>query len=76
LDIEDACLLGCYVVSAGKLDCVALKMEALYSFETPVTVFQSTRLGHRCKSLISKPVYLFSGKQSGFQKWFGCFGDE
>jgi len=34
---EDACRLGCYVVSACKLDCLALKLEALYSFETSVT---------------------------------------
>jgi hypothetical protein len=37
LGSEDGSLLGCSVVSAGKLDCLALKMEALYSFETPVT---------------------------------------
>ena len=29
--------LGCYVVSAGKLDCLALKWEALYASETSVT---------------------------------------
>jgi len=37
LGTEDASLLGCFFVSAGKLDCLALKMEALYGFETPVT---------------------------------------
>jgi hypothetical protein len=56
LGTEDAGLLGCYVVSVGKFDRLALKMEALYSLETSATVFQSTRLEHRCESLISKPV--------------------
>ena len=37
LGTEDASLLGCSFVSAGELDCLALKMEALYSFETSVT---------------------------------------
>jgi hypothetical protein len=68
LGTEDASLLGCSVVSGGKLDCLALKMEALYSFETSVTVSQSTQLEHRCESLISKPVYLLHGKRSGSQK--------
>jgi hypothetical protein len=76
LGTEDASLLGCSVVSAGKLDCLAMKMEALYSFETSVTVFQSTRLEHRCESLISKSMYLLNGKQSGSQKWFGRLGEE
>ena len=39
LGTEDAYLLGCYVVSAVKLDCLAVKLEALYSFETSVTSF-------------------------------------
>lgn len=76
LGTEDASLLGCCVVSAGKLDCLALKMEALSAFEASVIVFQSTRLERRCESLISKPVYLINGKQSGSQNWFGRFGEE